>query len=241
MSVFKDRVAVVTGASRGIGRAAALELARQGVRLTLIARTTGALEEVDDEVRKIQGRPATLAPMDLTDFDAIDRLGAAIYERHGKLDMLLANAGALGNLTPLGHLEPKVWDRTMAVNATANWRLIRSLDPLLRQSEAGRALFVTSSVGHQARAYWAAYAVSKAALEMLVKTYAEEIRETNVRANLINPGRTRTAMRAQAYPGENPGTLKRPGDVAEAFVSLLSPDCRRHGELITLGQDGKEA
>jgi len=224
------RVALVTGASRGIGRAVAVTLAREGAHLVLVARTSGALEEVDDEI----GGGATLVPLDLTDYDAIDRLGAALYERHGKLDVLIGNAGILGNLSPLGHISPKVWDQVMAINLTANWRLIRSMDPLLRQSDAGRVVMVTSSVGHKPRAYWGAYAVSKAALENLTLTYAAEVEKTPIRVNLVNPGGTRTRMRAQAYPGEDPQTLKTPEDIAGRFVELCLPECSRHGELVSL-------
>src|SRR5882757_9567881 len=179
---FKDRVAVVTGASRGIGRAAALALAEAGAHVVAVARTVGALEELDDAIRA-QGGAATLVPLDLKDSAGIDRLGAAIFSRWGKLDMLLGNAGLLGAITPLAHLEPKVWDDVMAVNVTANWRLIRSLDPLLRQSTAGRAVFLTSGVTYSFPAYWGAYAISKAALEAVVRTYAREVAQTPVRAN----------------------------------------------------------
>ena len=161
---LKGRIALVTGASRGIGAAVAIRFAQEGAHLILSARTSGALEEIDDKIQKITGEPATLVPMDLTEFDAIDKLGAAIFERFKKLDILVGNAGQLGNLSPLGHIDPKVWDRVMSINVTANWRLIRSMDPLLRASKAGRAVFVSSTVGRKARAYWGAYAVSKAAL-----------------------------------------------------------------------------
>lgn len=239
MTEFKDRVCLITGASRGIGRAVALALAERGAQLVLVARTTGGLEELDDDIQKLQGRPATLVPLDITDYDALDRLGAALHERFGKLDALFANAGTLGNLTPLGHMEPKAWERTIAVNLTANWRLIRSLDALLKASDAGRAVFVTSTVGHEPRAYWAAYGVSKAGLEMLARTYAAETVKTNVRINLINPGATRTAMRAMAYPGEPEDSLKKPAAVVPAVLDLLSPACTKHGELITLDREGQ--
>lgn len=228
---LKDRVVLVTGASRGIGRAAAVALAREGAHVVLVARTVGGLEEADDEVRAAGGS-ATLVPLDLKDFAAIDRLGASIFERWGRLDGLFGNAGLLGPLTPLAHLDPKSFDEIMAVNVTANWRLIRSCDPLLRQSDAGRALFVSSGAAHKARPYWGAYAVSKAALEMLVRTYAAECEKTNVRANLVNPGPTRTAMRAAAMPGEDPMTLPAPGELAPLIVELLSPACTRNGEVV---------
>ena len=201
---LEGRIALITGASRGIGAAVARRFAAEGAQLVLVARTTGGLEEVDDEVRKISGERATLVPLDLTDYAGIDNLSAALYKRFGRLDALIGNAGELGVLSPMGHIDPETWDRVIAVNLTANWRLIRSFDPLLRCSDAGRAVFVTSTVGHQARGYWSAYSVSKAALEMMVKIYAAENTETNIRANLLNPGPTRTAMRALAMPGEDP-------------------------------------
>jgi NAD(P)-dependent dehydrogenase (short-subunit alcohol dehydrogenase family) len=226
----KARIAVVTGASRGIGRAAALALAEAGAHVIAVARTVGALEELDDEV-KARGGSATLVPLDLKDYAGIDRLGAAIFSRWGRLDMLLGNAGILGAVTPLAHLEPRVWDEVMAVNVTANWRLIRSLDPLLRQSEAGRAVFLTSGVTYSFPPYWAAYSVSKAALEGLVRTYAGEVAQTKVRVNLINPGPLRTRMRAQAFPGEDPMTLPSPDALVGDLVRMLSPDFDGNGVL----------
>jgi NAD(P)-dependent dehydrogenase (short-subunit alcohol dehydrogenase family) len=222
----------VTGASRGIGRAVAKRFAQEGADLVLIARTVGALEELDDEIRGITGKTSLLVPLDLREFDAIDRLGAALFERFGRLDVLVGNAGDLGTLTPVGHIEPKEWQRVLDVNLTANWRLIRSLDPLLRLSDAGRAIFVSSGAARGARAYWGTYAITKAALEMLVTTYSEEIKQTKVRANLIDPGRTRTGMRAQAYPGEDPMTLPTPDEVAEKFVPLACADFDGNGQLI---------
>lgn len=224
------RIALITGASRGIGRAVALRFAAEGADLILAARTQGALEEVDDEIRQL-GRQATLVPADLTDYPVIDRMGAAVYERWGRLDVLVGNAGLLGVLSPVGHISPEIWDQVMAVNLTANWRLIRDFDPLLRASDAGRAIFVTSGVSG-GRAYWGAYAVSKAALETMVRTYAAEVAKTSIRANLINPGATRTRMRAQAFPGENPDTVKAPEDITELFVQLAEPACALNGEVI---------
>ena len=226
------RIALVTGASRGIGRAVARSFAAEGAELVLIARTVGGLEELDDEIRKINGKTSLLVPLDLTEFDAIDRLGAALYERFGRLDVLVGNAGALGTLTPVGHIEPKEWQRVLDLNLTANWRLIRSLDPLLRRSEAGRAIFVTSGAAHGPRPFWGTYAVTKAALEMIVGIYAEEMKQTKVRANLIDPGRTRTGMRAQAYPGEDPLTLKTPDEIAEKFLPLACADFDGNGQII---------
>jgi NAD(P)-dependent dehydrogenase (short-subunit alcohol dehydrogenase family) len=218
-----NRVAVVTGASRGIGYAAALALAETGVHVVAVARTVGGLEELDDAIRA-KGGAATLVPLDLKDFPAIDRLGAAIYERWGKLDMLLGNAGMLGVVTPLSHLEPKIFEDVMAINVTANWRLIRSLDPLLRQSDSGRALFVTSGAAERCRPYWGAYSASKAALQALVKTYAGELKGTRATANLIDPGPLRTKLRALGRPGEDTATLPPPEAVAPDIVRMLSPD-----------------
>jgi NAD(P)-dependent dehydrogenase (short-subunit alcohol dehydrogenase family) len=226
------KIALVTGASRGIGKAVARRFAQEGAELVLVARTTGGLEELDDEIRGLTGRTSLLVPLDLKEFEAIDRLGAALYERFGRLDVLVGNAGELGTLSPLGHIEPKDWQRVLDLNLTANWRLIRSLDPLLRLSEAGRAIFVSSSVGSQVRPFWGTYAVSKAGLEMLVKIYAEEMKQTKVRANLIDPGRTRTGMRAQAYPGEDPATLPTPEAIAEKFLPLALPDCDLNGQVV---------
>lgn len=221
-SNLSGRIALVTGASRGIGRASAIALAKAGVHVILAARTVGGLEEADDEIRKAGGS-ATLVPMNLRDFDAIDRLGASIYERWGKLDAFLGNAGVLGTLTPLAQLGPKVFQEVMEVNVTANWRLIRSLDPLLRQSDAGRVLFVSSGAAKKHTPYWGGYAVSKAALEMLALTYAAECVTTNVKVNVLNPGPMRTAMRAKAMPGEDPATLPSPDEIAPKVVEMLSP------------------
>ena len=229
---MNDRIALVTGASRGIGRAAAKALAAAGAHVILVARTVGALEEVDDEIRSAGGT-ATLVPLDLKDFPAIDRLGATIFERWGKLDALLGNAGVLGNLTPLAQLNPKVFAECLDVNVTANWRLIRSMDPLLRRSDAGRALFVTSGVTRHYRAYWGGYAMSKAALEAVVLTYAAECAGTAVAVNLLNPGPLRTRMRQKAMPGEDPESLDPPEAVAPLILELLAPACAKRGELIS--------
>jgi NAD(P)-dependent dehydrogenase (short-subunit alcohol dehydrogenase family) len=232
---LQGRVALVTGASRGLGAAVARAYAREGARLILVARTTGGLEEVDDSCRAQGAEPATLVPLDLTDGEAIDRLGAALHERHGRLDVLAACAGDLGTLTPLAHTKARTWNRVMAVNLTANFRLIRSLDPLLRASPAGRAIFVTSGVGRSPRAFWGAYAITKAALEMMARIYAEETQASSVRVNIVDPGRLRTAMRALAYPGEDPATLPHPDQVTETFVELAMPSCARHGEIVQAG------
>lgn len=226
------RVVVVTGASRGIGRAAAMAIGAAGGHVIAIARTTGALEELDDALRAQGSEGATLVPVDLSDSPAIDRLGAAIAERWGRLDGLVGAAGSLGLLTPLAHLEPKTFDEVMGVNVMANWRLIRSLDPLLRAAQAGRAVFVTSGAAQSCRPFWGAYSVSKAALDALVKTYAAEIATTRARANLFSPGATRTVMRAKAMPGEDPSSLPTPETVAAALVPLLFESETRNGETI---------
>jgi NAD(P)-dependent dehydrogenase (short-subunit alcohol dehydrogenase family) len=215
------RIALVTGASRGIGAATALALAKTGAHVVAVARTVGGLEELDDAVRAVGGS-ATLVPLDLKDMEGIARLGAALNDRYQRLDILVGNAGVLGPLSPLAHVEPKAWDEVMAVNVTANWQLIRCMDPLLRLSSAGRAVFVGTGV--QARAYWGPYAASKAALDMLVRTYAAETKTTAIRANVFNPGRTRTRMRAQAMPGEDRDSLPAPAGAADAIVELCSPE-----------------
>jgi len=227
------RLALVTGATRGIGRAIALAYAKEGAHLILVGRTSGALEEVDDEIRA-EGGNATLLALDLRVHDKIDALGPTIYQRWGKLDILVGNAGILGPLSPLGHVTADAWNEVLEVNLTANWRLIRTLDPLLRRSEAGRAIFVSSGAAAAPRAYWGPYAVSKAGLEALVKVYANEIESTPVRVNLVNPGPTRTGMRAKAFPGENPASLKPPDHVTETFVKLAEPACTDNGRLYDL-------
>jgi NAD(P)-dependent dehydrogenase (short-subunit alcohol dehydrogenase family) len=219
---LEGRIAVVTGASRGIGYHAAKGFAAAGAHVVAVARTVGGLEELDDEI-KAGGGSATLVPLDLKDYEGIDRLGAALFERWRKLDILFANAGILGQLSPLGHVSPKVWDDVMAVNVTANWRLVRSLDPLLRQSDAGRALFMSSGAVRRCRPYWGPYSMSKAALEALAATYAKEVAATPVRVAAIDPGRTRTAMRAQAMPGEDPDTLPHPAEIVPHLVEMASP------------------
>ena len=227
---LSDRIALVTGASRGIGAAAARALARAGAHIVAVARTVCGLEELDDAIRA-EGGTATLVPLDLKDYEGIDRLGAALYERYGRLDVLIGNAGVLGVTSPLAHVEPKVFEDAIAVNVTANWRLIRAMDPLLRAAPAGRAVFVTSGAAFRIRAYWGPYAVSKAALDALARTYAAETERTPVRVNLFNPGPTRTRMRATAMPGEDPMTLPTPDEVAAAIVPLCLPDFTETGRL----------
>jgi NAD(P)-dependent dehydrogenase (short-subunit alcohol dehydrogenase family) len=227
-----SRVALVTGASRGIGRAVALELAREGAHVIAIARTTGALEELDNQIVKAGGT-ATLVPMDLKDGPAFPRLAGAIAERWKKLDILIGNAGVLGGpLTPVTNINPKNWIEAVDVNVNANLRLIQFLDPLLKASDAGRAIFVTSGAATNIRAYWSVYSATKAALDVLIKTYAAECATTKVRANLFSPGPVRTGMRAKAFPGEDPMTLPTPEDVAPQIVALALPAETRNGEII---------
>ena len=237
------RVALVTGASRGIGRAAAVALASSGAHVVALARTQGALEELDDEIRALRSAEpgaTTLVPMDLRDFAAIDRLGEALYRRWGRLDAFVGNAGVLGVLSPLHHLDPKAWDEVIAVNVTANWRLIRSLDPLLRRSAAGRVAFITSGAASRAElsAYWGPYAISKAALDALARTYAAEtVNTSNIRVMLINPGPLRTVMRAKAMPGEDPSTLRAPQELAPKIVEICSPEWTETGKLYDFPSD----
>jgi NAD(P)-dependent dehydrogenase (short-subunit alcohol dehydrogenase family) len=225
---LEGRIALVTGASRGLGRAVALALAREGAHVIITARTVGALEEVDDAI-VAAGSTATILQLDLKRLDKVDQLGPALFQRWGKLDILVGNAGTLGNLTPVAHVTDDVWDYTMGINLAANWRLIRTLDPLLQRSDAGRAVFVTSGAADKSTAYWGIYAASKAALETLVKTYAAEVATTNVRACLANPGPVRTAMRAKAFPGEDPATLPSPDDVAPMLIDLVLPASTANG------------
>ena len=230
------RIALLTGASRGIGAATALALARAGAHVVAVARTVGGLEELDDAIRAVGGT-ATLVPLDLTDTDGIIRLAAALLQRYQRLDVLIGNAGLVGPSSPLDHVQPKDWEEVMAVNVTANWHLIRAMDALLRRSDAGRAVFISSGAAHNMRAYRGPYSVSKAALEALARTYAAETISTAVRVNLVNPGPTRTRMRAQVMPGENPMTLPPPEAVAEKIVALCLPDFTETGRLYDFPRD----
>lgn len=225
------RVALITGASRGLGAAAALAYATEGAHCVLVARTVGGLEEVDDRIKAVGGS-ATLVPLDITDGPGIDRLGQALFDRFGRLDVLLGNAAILGTLSPMGHVEPRIFEQVMAVNVTANWRLIRSLDPLLRRSDAGRAIFVTSGASRRIIPYWGAYATSKAALDMMVGIYAAEVAHTQVKANLFNPGPMRTFMRREAFPGEDEAQQIPPEAHGESLIQLAMPACTMNGEWV---------
>lgn len=233
MSRLSGRIALVTGASRGIGAAVAKRFAAEGAHVILTARTVGGLEEVDDAILKATGRNATLVPLDLRDYDKIDQLGFSIYERFGKLDILVSNAGALEALGPIAQYDPKLWSRVMDLNVTANYRLIRSLDRLLRTSESGRALFVTSAAAKAPYPYWSPYGASKAALEMIVKTYAMEIAASPLRVNLIDPGVVATKLRTQAFPGEDAKTITQPDEITDRFVDLAEATCTLHGEIVS--------
>lgn len=226
-----DRVALVSGASRGIGRAVALGLAKAGAHVIITARTLGQLESLDDEIQTAGGK-ATLVQLDLRKGDRIDQLGPTIFQRWQKLDILIANAGILGPLSPLGHVTDEGFLSTIDVNLNANWRLIRTLDPLLKRSDAGRAVFVSSGAASGKYAYWGPYSASKAGLEALVKCWAEELANTPVRANLINPGATRTSMRTKAFPGEDPMTLPAPDDLVPLFLEMASAGYTSNGEVI---------
>ncbi|MBM3502775.1 MAG: SDR family NAD(P)-dependent oxidoreductase [Alphaproteobacteria bacterium] len=233
MTRLRDKVALVTGASRGIGAALGRRLAAEGAHVVLVARTIGGLEEVDDAIRA-SGGTATLVPMDLREGEAIDRLALALHGRFGRLDILVGNAAVLGGLSPLGHYKPETWAEVMDVNLTANWRLIRAFDGLLRAAPDGRAVFVTSGAARRSRAYWGPYAASKAGLEAMVRSYADELANTRVRVNLADPGRVQTRMRALAYPGEDPSKLADPVAIAERLVEAVLPTFTRHGEIIEL-------
>jgi len=226
------RVALITGASRGIGAAVARRFAAEGAEVVLTARTVGALEEVDDQIRAAGAKPATLIPLDLMNLDEIDQLGPLLHQHFGRLDILVGNAGTLGALTPVAYSDPKILQRLMTVNVMANYRLIRTLDPLLRQSDAGRAIFVTDLMEGESVPFWGLYAASKLALETMVRAYAAEVTRPELRVNLIYPGVVGTALRAKAFPGEPQGSLPRPDEVVDAFLDLADPACARHGETV---------
>jgi NAD(P)-dependent dehydrogenase (short-subunit alcohol dehydrogenase family) len=225
-----DRIALVTGASRGIGAALALQLAQAGAHVVAVARTVGGLEELDDQI-KAAGGSATLVPLDIKDMDGIARLALALHDRYGRLDVLVGNAGVLGPLSPLGHVEPKDWNNILAVNITANWQLIRTMDPLLKAAPAGRAVFISSALSWLGRAYTGPYAASKAALNALVQVYAAETATTNVKVNAFNPGPTRTKMYASGWPGVDPETLPAPEEVVKALMPLCLPSFTESGKI----------
>ena len=224
------RLALVTGASRGIGRAVSLGLARAGAHVVVLARTVGALEELDDDIRAAGGT-ATLVELDLKRTDKLDALGPTILQRWGKLDILVANAGILGPLSPLGHITSDAWREVLDINLTANWHLVRALDPLIKKSDAGRAIFVSSGAALARNAYWGPYAVSKAGLEALAKTWAQELASTPAKVNVVNPGPIRTGMRAKAFPGEDPMSLKTPDDIVPLFLKLADPAFTETGKV----------
>lgn len=233
--LLEGRIALVTGASRGIGRSAALAFAEAGAHVVALARTTGALEELDDEIRAIGGS-ATLVPVDLADADAIERLGPALLERWGRLDILLANAGILGPLAPLTHVSPKEWVQVFDINVSANWRLLKSVEQALKASDAGRAIFLSSGAAHKCLAYWGPYSVSKAALEAMARSYANETQSTALRVMLVNPGPLRTRMRAEAMPGEDPATLRTPEELAPHLVAIAAPGWTETGKIFDFPQ-----
>ena len=233
------RIVLVTGASRGIGRAAALELAKAGNHVIATARSEKALTKLDDEIQAAAGHPATLIPLDLRDMNAIDRLASALLERFGRLDGLLGNAGVLGTLGPLENISPAAFQETLDVNFTSNWRLIRAVHPLLRMSAAGRALFVTSGIVPRPRAFWGVYGATKAALETMIACYADEVEKTPIRVNLFDPGAVRTEMRFKAMPGEDPLTLPTPQEVAATIPQYLAAECALHGERIVFAKRAK--
>ena len=235
---FAGRLCVITGASRGIGAALACRLGAAGAKLVLLARTVGGLEEVDDAVRRAGGEQAVLVPHDLRDHDGLDRLGASLYERFGRVDMVIGCAAELGALSPLGHVKPEVWGNVFEVNATANYRLLRSLDPLLRRSEAGLAMFLTDRAAQNHRAYWGPYAASKAALESFVLTYAAEVVKTGIRVDLLRPTPTRTALRAKAFPGEASDRLASADSTADSIVNFLSSSEIPTGRIIDISPKG---
>lgn len=235
LGTLDNRIALVTGASRGIGKAVALELAHRGAHVIAVARSSSALEQLDDEIRTI-GSEATLVPLDLRDGPAFPRLAGAIAERWRRLDILVGNAGVLGTLTPVHQIDPKQWIEAIDVNVNANLRLIQFLDPLLKAADAGRAVFVTSRAVQNLRPYWGTYSASKAALDALVKTYANECASSRVRVNLFSPGPVRTGMRARAFPGEDPMKLPAPEDIAPEIVDLTLPGETRNGETVVFSR-----
>lgn len=231
---LSGRIALVTGASRGIGRAVAKRFAEEGATVVAVARTRSDLESLDDEIKAVSGNSAVLVDEDLTQFNTIDQIGVALFERYKRVDIVVGAAGVLGQLSPVGHVPPKIWDQVFALNVTANWRLLRSVDPLLRQSDAGRAIFVTCAQGTTPSPFWGAYGASKAALDLMIRTYACELEQTAVKANLIDPGAVRTALRRKAFPGEDETKWPAPEEITDAFVDMASPTYDKSGERVTL-------
>jgi NAD(P)-dependent dehydrogenase (short-subunit alcohol dehydrogenase family) len=234
---LSDRLALVTGASRGLGYQIAKQMAAAGAHVIAVARTVGGLEDLDDEIKADGNGAATLVPLDLTDMQAIDRLGGIINERWGKLDILVANAGMLGTISPVGHVEAKTFEKVMTLNVTSQWRLIRSVDPLLRKSDAGRAIVLSSNAAHSARAFWGPYAASKAAIETLTRSWAAEVTDSPMRVNACDPGATRTAMRALAMPGEDPKTLPDPAFTASKILQRADSGLSHNGMIYQAKND----
>lgn len=232
-----DRIALVTGASRGIGYQIAKQMAGAGAHVIAVARTVGGLEDLDDEIKAGGRGSATLVPLDLADMPAIDRLGSVINDRWGKLDILVANAAMLGTISPIGHLEAKTFEKVMLINVTSQWRLIRSVDPLLRKSDAGRGIVLTSNAAHSARPFWGLYSASKAAVETLTRSWAGEVENLPMRVNAADPGATRTAMRAQAMPGEDPASLPDPAFIAGRILSLADSNLTHNGMIYQAKND----
>jgi NAD(P)-dependent dehydrogenase (short-subunit alcohol dehydrogenase family) len=233
------RIALITGAGRGLGRAVALEMAKEGAHIIALGRHSNILEKLDDDIKAVGGT-ATLIPSDLMNGDGLDQVGHDIFKRWGKIDIVVGNAGVLGPLSPIGHIKPDKWDELLAVNLTANYRLIRSMDMLLRKSDAGRVIMVSSSAANKANPFWGGYGTTKAALEMLTLTYANEMIDTDVKINVINPGPTRTKMRAQAFPGEDPETLTTPEEVAKLFIELADPNFKETGKVYSYPEWSKK-
>lgn len=230
MQSLDGKVSLVTGASRGIGYHCALTLAKAGAHVVAVARTVGGLEELDDEI-KAAGGSATLVPLNITDFDALDRLGASIHERWNKLDILVSNAATLGDLSPIEHIEPKSFDKVMNLNVTANYRLIRSISPLLKLSQSGRAVFMTANAPDRCKPFWSPYTASQSALQAMVKTWAAECEKSTLRINMLNTGPMRTALRAQAMPGEDPKTISHPSEISDSLMALVSLNLTENGQI----------
>lgn len=232
MTKLKNKIALVTGASRGIGMAVAKAYAKEGAHVILVGRTVSGLEEVDDYVKSIGGK-STIVPLDLGEFNKIDELGGVIHQKFGKLDILVCNAGVLGSLSPVPHIDTKIWQKIFDINVTANFRLIRSFDPLLRQSQNARVISVSSAILKSITPYWGLYSASKSALEVLTQTYAQEVQKTNIKANIIRPKGTATKMLAEAMPGIDLNTVDQPEDLTNLFIKLAGDDLKANGEIFS--------